>query len=108
MAELIPQPHGIVILVQINDYVPDHRYSGDYLLCGRENDQVSVGEQNEIMMRSDYRDIASAAGRRSQRRVELRRRHLPNEVSSQVGLLENGVGAVYRRPAEINQKMSVG
>ena len=59
VVEFIPKPHGLVVLVQIDQHVSRYRSSGDDLLCTGNHDEVPVGKHHEVVMRPYYRDIAS-------------------------------------------------
>ena len=88
MVKFIPRPHGLAILVQIYNHVSgncrprDNRCVRD----ARKDDKVPVRKQNEIVMRAGDGDIASVTAtcpcghRRCQRGIQIRRRHLPNQL----------------------------
>ena len=89
------------------NHVSGYRRSGDDLLGRRKHDQVPVRKHHKIVMRPNDCDIASSAGCCRQRFVEVCGRHLPNELSSQVHLLQDGIRAIRRLTTEIDQEMPV-
>ena len=62
---------------------------------------MTVGEDGEVMMRANHGDVAFGAGGGREGGVELRRRHLPDEVVAEVNLLDDGVSAVRRCAADM-------
>jgi hypothetical protein len=81
VVKLIPEPNGIVILVQVDKDVAGYGHPRHDLLCGRDEDKVPVRQDRKIVMRAHYRDVAPGARSCSQRRVEVRRPHLPDDMS---------------------------
>ena len=81
VVKLIPEPDGIVILVQVDKDVPGNGHPRHDLRCGRDEDEVPVRQDSEIVMRAHDGYIASGARCGSESRVELRRGHLPNNIS---------------------------
>ena len=91
MVELIPSPDGLRDVIgivaadvfhvaEVNDDVAGHGCSGDDLLHASDDDEMTVREYDKIMMRANHGDVAFGAGGRREGGVELRGRHLPNEV----------------------------
>ena len=51
--ELIPDPYGFVILVQIDQHISGHRHSRNYLLQSSKHNHAVVGQRCEIIVRPD-------------------------------------------------------
>ena len=44
MVEFVPEPHGVVILVEVDDRIAGHGHAGDNLLEGGNDDEMAVGK----------------------------------------------------------------
>ena len=87
MVKSIPDPYGVVILVEVNEGVAGNGHPGDVLLESGNEDEVAVGQDGKIMVAADHGDIASGAGSGGEGGVEVGSGHLPDELSAEVHLL---------------------
>ena len=101
MIELIPEPDGIVILVQINQNVSCHNDTGDSLLSGGKDDKVPIGNYGEIVVSAENCDIATGAGGSSESGVQLGSAHLPNDFACQIDFLKERVRTVRVDTGEV-------
>ena len=108
MVEFIPEPHGVVILVEIDDRVAGHGHAGDNLLESGNDDEMAVGQKLKVVVGSDNGDVATGAGGGGQGGVEVSSPHLPDELSGEVHLLQDGIEPVGGRcAAEIDEEMAI-
>ena len=79
MVERVPQPDWIMILVQVDDHISCYRCARNGLLRRSKRDQMAVRQLHKIVVRSQNSDIAARASGGSQRRIQLRGGHLPDQ-----------------------------
>jgi len=118
MIELVPGPDGlrrvigviptdIFHVAEINNDVPCRSRSvGQCFREGREHDHMSIGKGKQVVMYAEDGDFTFRTGGGSESGVELRRRHLPDDITAKVHLLEDAVGAIGLT-AETDQEMTV-
>ena len=93
VVELVPDPDGFVILVEIDDDIASDGAgdAGDGFLQAGEDEEMSVGEEDEIVVSAGDGNVAAGAGGGGESGVELRDGHLPDEGAAEVNFLDDGV-----------------
>ena len=107
MVEFIPEPHGVVILVEVDDRVAGHGHAGDNLLERSNDDEMAVGQELKVVVGSDDGDVATGAGGGGQGGVEVGSGQLPDKFSGEVHLLQDGIEPVGGRDGEIDEEMAI-
>ena len=108
MVEFIPEPNGVAILIQVNQYVSRNGYAGHHLLRGGNHNQMSVGQNREIVMSANDGDVAARTCSRCKFRIQLCGGQLPNDRAAEVNFLDDRILAIDERPSVIDQKIAVG